>query len=247
MKRIAMYSPKGGVGKTTTATNVAHAAAQSGARVLLWDLDPQGGASHLARVRQHIAGGAKRLVGKRGALEAHVCATGQTGLHVIPADLSLRALDLHLDDAASPTRRLDELLRPLDDRYDVCLVDCPAGMTLASDAVFAAVEALVVPTIPTVLSVRALDQLVAVLESVSPRPAVLPFISMIDRRKRIHRDGVVDLIDRYPALLRTQIPTSIAIERSAIDRVPVVVAEPRSAVAGAYADLWADIAERLWP
>jgi len=246
MKRVAAYSLKGGVGKTTTAINVAHVAAQAGVRTLLWDLDPQATASHLARIRQHIDGGATRLLSGTDRLGEQVHATAQIGLHVVPADLTLRALDVLLDDTKHPTARLAELLVPLDDRYDICIIDCAAGITLATDAIFAAVDALVVPTIPSALSVRALQQLVEIVRRSSRPPMLMPFVSMIDRRKRIHRDAAATLAADVPELLPTQIPSSIAIERTAITRTPVSIDAPRSASADAYRQLWTDISTRLW-
>jgi chromosome partitioning protein len=247
VKRVATYSLKGGVGKTTSAVNLAHAAARGGVRTLLWDLDPQAAATYLVRLKQDLRGGAKRLVGSRGAIEQHIHGTATTGLHVVPGDLSLRALDLHLHRRAKPTDRLAQLLDELGDTYDLCLIDCPAGLTPASDAVFAAADALLVPTIPTTLSVRSLGQVIDVVSELDDPPAILPFASMVDRRKRIHRDAVEALRADHPGLLPTQVPTSVVIERSALRRTPVAVDSPRSAAAEAYANLWSDVAARLWP
>ncbi len=136
MKTVATYSIKGGVGKTTTAVNLAYEAARSGARVLLWDLDPQGAATFFFRVKPVVDGGAKRLIGNKGSLPANIHATDHAGLHLVPADFSLRHLDLYLDDAKRPTRRLARLLEPLAERYDVAVLDCPPGITLTSESVF---------------------------------------------------------------------------------------------------------------
>jgi chromosome partitioning protein len=90
MKVIATYSIKGGVGKTTTAVNLAAEAAATGVRTLLWDLDPQGAATFLLRVKPRVKGGAERLAGTKGELDPHVRGTDQPGLHLVPADFSLR-------------------------------------------------------------------------------------------------------------------------------------------------------------
>ena len=188
MKTVATYSIKGGVGKTTAAVNLAYEAARSGARVLLWDLDPQGAATFFFRVKPFVDGGAERLIGAKGSLVVNLHATDYPGLDLVPADFSLRHLDLRLDDAKRPTRRLARLLRPLSDRYDLAMLDCPPGITLTSESVFSAADALLVPTIPTPLSKRTLDQLSEFLAGYPAPPAILPFLSILDRRKKLQRE-----------------------------------------------------------
>jgi len=246
MKTLATYSIKGGVGKTTCAVNLAYNAACSGARVLLWDLDPQGAATFLVRVKPVVKGGAERLVSHRGSLEAHIRATDYTGLHIVPADFSLRHLDINLGDTKRPTERLAALLEPVDDRYDVAILDCAPGVTLASESVFVAVDALLVPTIPSTLSKRTLDQLSAFLADFPNRPTILPFASMVDRRKKLQRELVAALAADTPGFLLAAIPNASIIEQMGVERAPVATYAPSSPAAAAFASLWAEIAERLW-
>ena len=246
MKVLATYSIKGGVGKTTTAINLAHEAAAAGARVLLWDLDPQGAATFFVRVKPFVKGGAERLVARAGSLESHIRATDDPAVHIVPADFSLRHLDLELDDTKRPTRRLAELLVPVEDRYDVALLDCAPGITLTSESVFDAVDALIVPTIPTTLSERTLDQLTRFLAEQTGAPMVLPFASMLDRRKRLQRDLVAHLTHDIPGFLQTAIPNASVIEQMGTRRAPVAVFASSSAAATAFRSLWVEIAERVW-
>lgn len=248
MKTLATYSIKGGVGKTTAAVNLAYAASRAGARVLVWDLDPQGAATFFCRVKQGFEGGAERLVGGHGELARHVRECDVAGVHLVPADFSLRHLDLHLDDAGRARRRLTGLLEPVASAYDVAVLDCPAGITLASETVFRAADALLVPTIPTPLSVRTLHQLVAFLSGVDAerRPAVWPFVSMFDWRKAMHRELLAELAHSEPPFFATAVPTSSAIERMGRLRQPVGQASPRTTAARAYQHLWDEIAARLW-
>jgi cellulose biosynthesis protein BcsQ len=242
---LATYSIKGGVGKTTAAVNLSAEATAAGARVLLWDLDPQGAATYFFRVKPRVKGGAKRLVGRRGDLAAHVKESDVTGLHLVPADFSLRHLDLHLDRAEAGPERLAALLDSVAGHYDVAVLDCAPGITLGSEAVFEAADALLVPTVPTTLSVRTLDQLTAFLDG-ARSPAVLPFVSMLDRRKSLHRQLVESLASTEPRFLRTVIPSSSAIERMSAARAPLAEVAPRSTARRAFGELWEEVAAHLW-
>lgn len=246
MRVVATYSIKGGVGKTTAAVNLGYEAARTGARVLLWDLDPQGAATFFFRVKQGFKGGAERLIGRKGELAAHIKESDLTGLHLLPADFSLRHLDLRLDEVAHSTRRLATLLEPLDDHYDVAILDCPPGISLTSEAVFRTADALLVPTIPTTLSVRTLSQLADFLSNSDAPPAVLPFVSMLDRRKSLHRELVEGVASQEPRFLKTAIPNASAVERMGVQRAPVAEFAPQALAAKAFAGLWAELAEHLW-
>ncbi|MDQ1541297.1 MAG: chromosome partitioning protein, partial [Actinomycetota bacterium] len=117
MKVIACYAIKGGVGKTSTAVNLAYLAAAEGHRTLLWDLDPQGAATFLFRVKPKVRGGADALVRRRRPLADAVKATDFDGLDLLPADFSYRNMDLSLDATKNPTQRIAALLKPLASDY----------------------------------------------------------------------------------------------------------------------------------
>jgi cellulose biosynthesis protein BcsQ len=246
MKVIATYNLKGGVGKTATAVNLAYLAAKDGARVLVWDLDPQGAASFYFRVKPKVKGGGKALVRGRRDLDDTVKGTDFENLDLVPADFSYRNLDLVLERTKKPTRRLGQLLRPLRKEYDYIILDCPPSLSLASESMFEAADVLLVPLIPTTLSMRALAQLDRFLKSDEPRnpPKVLGFFSMVDRRKRLHRD-VIDEFGNRRRVLKTRIPASIDVERMGQRRKPVLVFAPRSRSATAYRELWAEAKTRF--
>ena len=247
MKVLATYSIKGGVGKTASAVNLAYEAARAGARVLVWDLDPQGAASFYFRIKPKVKGGTGRLVGDKGELGAHVRATDVASVNLVPADFTLRHLDLHLDGTKRPTERLASLLSPLADQYDVALLDCPPSISLASESVFGAADSLLVPVIPTTLSARTLSQLAGFLDAQPGAPAVLPHFAMVDRRKTLHREQLEALVAAWPVFLATAVPMASAVERMGVERAPVGAFAPTTAAARAFRDLWAEIALRLWP
>ena len=169
MNTLATYNIKGGVGKTAAAVNLAWLAARDGRRTLLWDLDPQGAASFLLKVRPRVKGGGKALIRGKTSLEEAVKATEFDRLDLVPADFTYRNLDLVLEAAKKPTRRIARLLAPLAGGYDLAILDCPPGISLVSENVVHAADTLLVPLIPTTLSVRTLEQLTGFVAELEAR------------------------------------------------------------------------------
>ena len=247
MKVYATYNIKGGVGKTTTAVNLAYLAAASGRRTLLWDLDPQASATYLFRVKPRVKGGGRGLVSGKRPVDDAVKATDFEDLDLLPADFSYRNMDLELDDVKKRTGRLDQLISALDQDYDVVFLDCPPSVSLVSENVLRAADVLLVPLIPATLSLRTYAQLTAfVADAPKPRPELVAFFSMADRRKRLHRDVMAQLRDEQPgAVLETTIPMAADVERMGSRRRPLADFAPRSPAARAYAALWEEIQARL--
>jgi len=246
MKIVASYNIKGGVGKTSTAVNLAALAAREGRRTLLWDLDPQGAASFLFRIRPRVKGGGKALLRRRTTVDAAIKGTDFDNLDLLPSDFSYRNMDLDLDAEKKPTRRLRSLLSPLADEYDLVFLDCPPGISLVSESVMHAADWLLVPLMPATLSLRTFDQLTAfVADFDGRRPRVLAFFSMVDRRKRLHREVVDGLTGTRADIATATIPALSAIEQMAEVRSPVTMSAPRSRAAQSYGALWADLQRRL--
>lgn len=244
MKTIAIWTIKGGVGKTTAAVNVAHAAAATGVRTLLWDLDPQGAASFYLRVLPQLDGGSRVVVDRTTDLGWHARPTEFNNLFLLPADFSFRHLDLELDAAKKPRKRLAKRLEPLVDRFDLVLIDCPPSVSLVSEAVVCACDAVMVPVIPSTLSMRTLELVRNfVRETGRPHTTLLPFLSMVDRRKRLHRELVEECLAKEE-FLRTTIPNASAVERMGIIRAPVAATLPSQPAAIAFHDLWSEVAVR---
>jgi chromosome partitioning protein len=248
VKVLATYNIKGGVGKTATAVNLAHEAASRGQRVLLWDLDPQAAATFYFRIRPKVKGGGKALVSGRRDLDEVVKASDYDNLDVVPADFSMRNLDLLIEGSKKPLATLRRLLRTVRGDYDLVFLDCPPSISLASESVFRAADALLVPVIPTTLSIRTFDQLDRFVETnpeVVEELEVIGFFSMVDRRKRLHRELVAELRKARPDLLDASIPSVTDIERMGIHRQPVSEFSPGSRAARSYAALWDEILTRM--
>ncbi len=254
MKVLATYAIKGGVGKTSAAVNIAHLSATDGLRTLLWDLDPQGSATYMLRIRPRVKGGGKALVTGRRTLDDAIKGTDYEGLDLLPADFTYRSLDLELDALKRPTRRLRRLLDPLAEEYDLVILDCPPSVSLTSESVVHAADLLAVPLIPAALSLRSFDQLVSFLDNLDTaghdgkpvrRPQILAFLSMVDRRKKLHRELAASLPQDVPDVSDVSIPALSAIEQMAERREPLTASAPRSPAAQAYRRLWTQVAVRM--
>jgi cellulose biosynthesis protein BcsQ len=239
---FATYNIKGGVGKTTAAVNLAYLAAEGGQRTLLWDLDPQAAATYMFRVRARVKGGGRALIKGTRSLDDAIKGTDFDRLDLLPGDFTYRNMDLLLDEAKKPVRRLTRLLEPLARDYDVVFLDCPPSVSLVSENVLHAADLIVVPLIPTTLSVRTLDQLTEfVAEFNGDRPDILAFFSMVDRRKKLHREITQDLFPERAQVAVTAIPYLSVIENMSVERSPVTVYAPRSTAARAYRALWSEV------
>src|ERR1700760_4643946 len=125
MKIVAVTNIKGGVGKTTTAINLAFLSAAAGRATLLWDLDPQGAATYTLRCESQEHASAKKLVAGKRELPELLVPSGYENLDVLPSDFSYRNFDLHLNAHKHPTERLLKMSRALRDVYAMLLLDCP--------------------------------------------------------------------------------------------------------------------------
>jgi cellulose biosynthesis protein BcsQ len=246
MKVLASYNLKGGVGKTAAAVNLAWHAAAEGARTLLVDLDPQGAASYYLRVDPGLPGGSEKFIGKKNHILRDIQPTAYANLKVVPADFSHRNMDLILSEEKHADDRLRRVLKPVADDYDYVFLDCPPGISLVSENVFNAADALLIPIIPTHLSLRAYDMLLDFCRDRGLHGQhFLPFFSMLDRRRSLHVELVQQFAAAHPELLRVFVPYASQIERMGVHQAPVGEFAGPSDPGRAFAALWSAIKERL--
>jgi len=244
MRVMSIFNMKGGVGKTAATVNLGYLAARSGKRVLIWDLDPQGASSFYFRIKPKVKGGGKKIVQGKSDLDSLIKGTDFEGLDLLPADFSYREMDVRL--AREKQSHLKRLIAPLREDYDLIIFDCPPSMSELSEQIFRASDILLVPLIPTTLSMRTLAQLRGFLHDERiPRLKVRTFYSMVDRRKKMHRAMIEDAERTAAGGLNAAIPYSSMVERMGEERRPVADFAPRSAPARAFQELWDEIAPLL--
>jgi cellulose biosynthesis protein BcsQ len=244
MKVIALYNIKGGVGKTAACVNLAYSCAKSGMKTLLWDLDSQGAASYYFNVKPEIKGGTRKLF-KTKAIAELVKETDIEYLDLLPADVSYRHMDLFLDNEKKPKKQMREFLSRFEDDYDVLFLDCPPSFSLVSENVFNSADVMLVPLIPTTLSLRTYGQILDYVgEHKKLNLKLMPFFSMVDKRKKLHVETIADSEKLIKGVLQTSIPYLSIIEYMGVSRAPVGLFAPKSQAAALFDQLWTEVVLR---
>ncbi|MDH3523353.1 MAG: ParA family protein [Acidobacteriota bacterium] len=218
---LAFSNLKGGVGKTTSAVNLAAALARSELGVLLVDLDPQGSASYSLGVPGGGDGPGLGDVLADGVPLAEVLWETQIpGLDVACGGADLARAQMSLARRKGPTARLREALAPLARRYDFVIVDCPPGLGLLSLVGLGAARAYVVPTTPQYLALEALDRFFTALETTEPdlrpRARLLGILlTMIDHRTHLTEEVCREVRRRHGGkVFRTEIPINVRLAQA---------------------------------
>lgn len=240
MATVAVYSLKGGVGKTTFAVNLAWASAHnSSRRTLLWDLDPQAASTWMLSADHGGRDEAQAIFSREVDVEKLIRPSTVEGIDLIAADTSLRGLD-RLFFQIGKKKRLARLIERLTRHYDRIILDCPPGLTETSEQVLRAADVVVVPVIPSPLSQRALGEVARYLvQNGGSHAPILPVYSMVDRRRGLHRAAMDENPD-WPI-----VPMASAVEMMASKRLPIGEFAPSSPAAKQFAFLWQAIERRL--
>lgn len=246
MRTIAFYSPKGGVGKTASAVNVAYLASASNYATLLWDLDPQGAASfYLSGTTPNSGKKISKLLERRVPIADFIEENIYPNLDFIPAHKSFRNLDIRLeeDDRDLP---LKAMLAPLSEETALVVLDCPPGQSRLTEQVLRVADLVYVPLVPTWLSLNSREKFREfVRDKKLGAKKLRPFFTLVDRRKRLHRELVEQRDDLFEKPSRAVIPYSTLVERMGEEGRPVELLAPGSEPAETYRQLWSEIRAEL--
>ncbi len=243
MITIALYNLKGGVGKTSSCVNFAYLAANDGYKTLLWDIDPQGSASFYYQSRSKYKGGVKKLLEKGTDLQEAILATNYENLDIIPADISVKSLDILFAEMKNSKKKLKSVLQPLSKEYDFVFLDCPPGFSVLSENVFHAADIVLMPVIPTTLSVRTYNMTKDYIkEKGLDASRLMCFFTMADLRKNMHNE-IMENLYKDRKFFQNYIPYLSDVEKMGVHRMPTEAFAPSSYAAQCYRDLWSEIKE----
>ena len=240
---IALYNLKGGVGKTASCVNFAYLAAKDGYKTLLWDIDPQGSTTFYYNVKPKNAMGIKKLISKDVVLESAILETEYDNLEIIPADNSAKSFDIMVEEMKGNKTRLKGILKQLENEYDFVFIDCPPGFSALSENIFAAADIVLMPIIPTTLSIRTYDMVKDYFkEKDLDGSKMMCFFTLVDLRKNMHNE-IMEHLYKDKRFFQTYIPYLSDVEKMGIHRQPIEGFAKSSHAAQAYRDLWTEIKE----
>lgn len=242
MKVYALYNLKGGVGKTASTVNLSYYSALDGKRTLIWDFDPQGSASFYFKVKSKFnKGGIKGILNEETDLQDAIMETDYENLDILPADQSAKSLDILHDELTANKKLIKTLLNNLKKDYDNIFIDCPPGLSSLALNIFNAADLVLMPVIPTTLSVRTYHMVKDYFKDKDIEGSRLKcFFTMADLRKNLHKEVMEELYSDKK-FFDNYIPYLSDVEKMGVHLAPIGVYAKNSYAAQCYMDLWSEI------
>lgn len=239
---FALYNFKGGVGKTTSCVNLAYLSSRDGFNTLLWDLDPQSAATFYLDKKDSVNGSLKALIQEKRDLNHYIQPTQYRNLSYIPGHIKNRNLDIQINETENVKKRFKDLKSELKEDYDYVFIDCPPSLSHLANQIFQSAHFILMPVIPTVLSERTFFQVRDHFEENNlDTRKLLPFFTLVDNRKTLHKNTMQSFRENYPKVLRSSIPSSSDIEKMGIHQAPIYVYARLSEGSMSYRNLWQEL------
>ena len=248
MQIVAIHNIESGVGKTSTAVNLAWISAANGLRTLLWDLNTRAEAGQFLGAKSDPNQRMVNVLAGRVSLADQIITSDYENLFVVPGRWAYRNLEQLINGAADPLRVVKSLLNPLAEEYDLVVLDCPADDPGLAESVLAAAGVVLVPVIPGPHALIGWQQVLGICHNSQLSVSrVYPFLNMIDYHIPLHRQWIELPPAELVQLFESYIPFANAVERMRVTQRPVAEHDANDRAAGAYQALWQELVQQLQP